>query len=78
MHLQNKHFIKLPVPCLWLEFQDKMWHKKTFTKTAHNIFCIHVQDFNMSDIFYKIQNLKKWKMKPVVPFLPRNIKLHSP
>ena len=32
MHLQNKHFIKLYMPCLWLQFQDEMLHKKTFTK----------------------------------------------
>ena len=25
-----------------------------------------------------MQNLKKWQMKAVVPFLPRNLKLHSP
>ena len=35
-HLQNKHFIKLYMPCLWLHFQDKMLHKKTFTKKAPN------------------------------------------
>ena len=55
-----------------------MLNKKTFTKTAPHILCIQVQDFNISDIFYKIQNLKKWKMKAVVPFCPRNLKLHSP
>ena len=38
---------------------------------------MQVQDFNISDIFSKIQNLKKWKMKALTPFLPRNLKLHS-
>ena len=55
-----------------------MPHKKAFTKKAPNIFCIQIQGFNISDIFYKVQNLKKWKMEAVVPFLPRNPKLHSP
>ena len=55
-----------------------MLHKKTFTKKAPDIFCIQVQDLYISDVFYKIQNLKKWQMKAVVPFLPRNLKLHSP
>ena len=55
-----------------------MLQKKTFTKKAPNFFWILVQDFNISDIFYKIQNLKKEKMKAVVPFLPRNLKHHSP
>ena len=36
-----------------------MLQKKIFSKKAPDIFCIHVQDFNISDIFYKIQNLKK-------------------
>ena len=34
--------------------------------------------FNISDIFYKMQNIKKRQMKAVFPFLPRNLKLHSP
>jgi len=55
-----------------------MLNKITFTKKVPDIFCIQVRDFNISDTFYKIQNLKKWKMKAVVPFLPRNLKLHSP
>ena len=54
-----------------------MLHKKTFTKKAPDIFGIQVRDFSILDIFYKIQNLKKWKMKAVVSFLPRNLKLHS-
>ena len=32
-----------------------MLYKKTFTKKAPDIFCIQVKDFNISDIFYKIQ-----------------------
>ena len=59
MHLQNKHFIKLYMPCLWLQFQDEMLHKKTFTKKTPDTSWIQVQDFNISDFFYKIQNLKK-------------------
>ena len=55
-----------------------MLRLKTFTKKALDIFWFQVQDFNNSDIFYKIQNLKKWQIKAVVPFLPRNLKLHSP
>ena len=43
-------------------------------------FWFQVQDFNISNIFYKIQNLKSrnGKMKAVVSFLPRNLKLHGP
>ena len=41
--------------------RDYMLHKKTFTKKAPNFFCIQVQDFNISHIFDKIQNLKKRK-----------------
>ena len=55
-----------------------MLHKKTCRKIASDILCIEVQEFNTSDIFCKIQNLKKLKMKAVVPFLPKNLKLHSP
>ena len=55
-----------------------MLRKKTFTKKAPNIFWIQVQHVNISDIFYKIQNLMKRQMKAVVPFLPRNLKRHSP
>ena len=47
-------------------------------KKTPAIFSIQIQDFNISDTFYKIQNLKKWQIKAVVPFLPRNLKLHSP
>ena len=57
MHLQNKHFIKLYMPCLWVQFKDKILHKKTFTKKAPVIFWIQVQDFNISDIIYIMQNL---------------------
>ena len=74
MQRQNKHFMS----CLWNEFEDEILHKKTFTKKAPDIFCMQVQDFNVSDIFYKIQCLKKWQMKAEVPFLQRNLKLHSP
>ena len=59
-------------------FLDEMLHHKTFTKKSLDIFCFQVQDFNISDIFYKMQILKKLRMKAVVPFLPRNLKLHSP
>ena len=62
MHMKNKHFNRLYMSCLWLQFQDKMIHKKTFTKKAPDIFCIQVQDVNISDVFYKILNLKKWKI----------------
>ena len=63
MHLQNKHFIKLYMPCLWLQFQDKMLHKKTFRKKAPDICWIQVWDFNISDIFYKSKTSRngKWK-----------------
>ena len=47
-----------------------MLDQKTLTKKLLNIFWFHVQDFNISEIFYKIQNLKKWQMKAVNPFLP--------
>ena len=59
MHLQNMLSNKLYMSCLWQQFQEEMLHKKTFTKKAPNIFCIQVQDVNHSDIFYKIQTLKK-------------------
>ena len=55
----------------------KCYIKKLYKK-APNILYIQVQNFNISDIFYKIQNLKKGKMKAVVLFLSRNLKLHSP
>ena len=56
-----------------------MFHKKKLTKKTPDFFLrIQGQDFHISDIFYKIQNLKKWKMKAVVPFLQRNLKFHSP
>ena len=45
--------------CLWKEFEDEILHKKTFTKKTPDIFCMQVQDLNVSDIFYKIQCLKK-------------------
>ena len=64
--------------CLWQQFQDEILHRKIFTKKAPDIFWIQVQDINISDLFYKIQNLKKWKIKAVVPFLPTYLKLYSP
>ena len=42
IHLQNKHFIKLYMPCLWLQFQDEMLHKKTLTKKAPYNFRIQL------------------------------------
>ena len=78
LHLQNKHFIKFYMSCLWLQFQDKMLHKKTFTNKVPDNFWIHVQHFNISDIFNKIQNLNKIKIKVVVPFLPTYLQLQSP
>ena len=51
--------------------------QKITKKTLDN-FGFQVKNFNISDIFYKMQNLKKWKIKAVVPFLPRNLKLHIP
>ena len=44
--------------------------KGTLKKTW--LFCFLFGDLNISNIFYKIQNLK-----PVVPFLSRNIKLYD-
>ena len=54
-------------------FKMKCYIKKYLQKTLA-CFCIQVQDFNIS----VIQNLFKRKIKAVAPFLPRNIKLHSP
>ena len=61
-----------------ISFKMKCYIRNYLQKKAPDIFCFQVQDFNISNIFYTIQNLKKWKMKSVVPFLPRNLKLHSP
>ena len=57
----------------------KCYIRKHLPKKAPKFFFIHVQDFNISDMFYKIQNLKKKRkiMKAVIPFLPINFKLHS-
>ena len=76
MHLQIKHFIKLHMSCFWYQFQDEMFTRKPFKKAVY-IFWIQVGDFNISEIFLKIPNLKKWKMKAVLPFLPRNPNIHS-
>ena len=64
MHLQNSHFTKLYMPCLWLQFQDKLLHKKTLTKRAPDIFWIQVRDFNNSEFFFtktKTSRNEKWK-----------------
>ena len=37
-----------------------------------------VGELNILNNFYKIQNLSKWKLKQVVPFLPKNLELHNP
>ena len=34
-------------------------------------------NLNILKVYHKIQNPNKWKLKPVVPFLSRNDKLHS-
>ena len=53
----------------------KYYIKKYFTKKIiWRFFGFHVQDFIISEIFYKIQNLNKWILKAVVSFLPRNLK----
>ena len=42
--------------------------------TKHLIFLFQVQHFRISDIFYKMQNIKKLQKKAVVPFLQINLK----
>ena len=43
--------------CLWKQFQGETLHQKTLTKKALDCFWFQVGDFNISDIFYKIQVL---------------------
>ena len=43
----------------FLEVQDEILHEETFTKKTPDIFCIQIHNLNISDIFYKIKNLKK-------------------
>ena len=62
--MQNKNFNNLYKSCLWLQFQYEMSHKKTFTKKATVFFGFQVWDFNISNIFYKIQNHKNEQLKP--------------
>ena len=56
----------------WNVTSENIYKKSTW------FFWFHVQYINISDIFYKMPNLKKWLIKAVVPFLPRNLKLHNP
>ena len=51
---------------------------KNIYKKNDFLFCFQVWDFNISDIFYKIKSLNEWNIKEVVPFLRRNLKVHSP
>ena len=52
--------------CLWKQFPDEMLHHKTFAKKAPHFFWFQVGDLNISDIFYKIQNIKWWPVFPVI------------
>ena len=47
------------MPCLWKHCQDEMLYKKKYKKKTLGSFWLKVQDFNISHIFYKIQNLNK-------------------
>ena len=44
--------------CLWKQCQDESLHHKTFTKKALGCFWFPAGGFNISNIFYKIQNFK--------------------
>ena len=44
---------------------DEILHQKTLTKKAHFVW-FQVGDFNISDIFYKIQNFNKWPVLLVI------------
>ena len=58
-------------------FEIKCYFRKHLQKETPYTFCFQVQDFHISDVFYKIQNFNKWKRKAIVSFLPRNLKLYS-
>ena len=47
----------MEVSWLWKQFQDKGVHQKTLTKKTPGFFWFLLpgQDFNILDIFYKIQ-----------------------
>ena len=51
---------------LWKQFPNEMLHEKTFAKKAPNFFWFQVGDLNISDIFYKVQNLYLWPVFPVI------------
>ena len=50
----------------------------TLAKKASNFCCFPIEDINISNIFYKIQNLNLWKKISVVPLLRRIQKALSP
>ena len=49
-----------------ISFEIKYYIRKHLQKSTWFIF-IKVQDFNISDIFYNIQNLKKWRVEECSP-----------
>ena len=78
IHLQNKQLIKLYMSGLWYQFQMKWYLGKHLPKKASDVLDL---SFRFQHLIHLLQNLtpeKKLKVKGVVPFFPRNLKLHSP
>ena len=54
--------------CLWKQFPDAIVHQKTLAKKAPIFFWFQVGDLNISDSFYKPQNLNWWPVCPVITY----------
>ena len=76
-HMKNHVDYVVNVMCVVTVSRWNFTSENIYKKALAN-FWFQVQDFNISNIFKKMQNLKKWQMKAVVRFLPRNLKLYSP
>ena len=62
--------------CLWKQFRDEMLHKKKLTKKAIDSSWFQVSACNLFRILLQNLNFEQMKIKAVVQFLPKNLKLH--
>ena len=75
-HIKKSYIISGKCHVCGTIFKVKCYIRKHLQKSP-NMFWIQSPNFSISDIFYKVQNLKQFIMKAVVPFLPRRLKLNS-
>ena len=77
LSIWKRHLMQCIVKCVE-SFSIKSENHETPTTKHHFFVWFLVEDINISDIFYKIQNLKGGTVFPVVPLLRRILQPLSP